>query len=231
MEEGQQRDKFVTQEFLVHTVYGCQVVITNPTSSPQKLDVLLQIPVGALPVLNSQATRSAQIDLQPYNTQTLEYYFYFPAPGQYAHYPVHVARNEKLFAHADPVVLNVVAEPSVIDRTSWEYVSQHGTNEQVLEFLREKNLQHIDLQKIAFRMSDAAFFQAAIELLAKRHAYHHTLWSYAVKHNAAPAIRQFLRHADEFVAQSGEYLDEPAADRGSRRTEDLPAPGLPAAGQ
>ncbi len=39
-------DKFVTDEFLVHTVYGCQVVVTNPTSSPQKLDVLLQIPEG-----------------------------------------------------------------------------------------------------------------------------------------------------------------------------------------
>lgn len=209
MVEGQQRDKFVTEEFLVHTVYGCQVVITNPTSSPQKLDVLLQIPVGALPVLNSQATRSVQIDLQPYHTQTLEYHFYFPAPGKYAHYPVHVSRNEQLFAHADPVVLNVVEEPSVVDRMSWEFVSQHGTNEEVLAFLRERNVQHIDLGKIAFRMSDAEFFQSAIELLAKRHAYQHTLWSYAIRHNAVPAIRQFLRHADEFVAQSGAYLDSP----------------------
>ena len=37
-------DKFVSDEFLVHTVYGCQVVITNPTSSPQKLDVLVANP-------------------------------------------------------------------------------------------------------------------------------------------------------------------------------------------
>ena len=48
--EGQEQfDKYVAEEFLIHTVYACQVVLTNPTSSPHKLDLLLQIPVGALP--------------------------------------------------------------------------------------------------------------------------------------------------------------------------------------
>ena len=40
MVDNEQVDKYVTEEFLVHTVYGCQVVVTNPTSSRQKLDVL-----------------------------------------------------------------------------------------------------------------------------------------------------------------------------------------------
>jgi len=35
-------------------VYGCQIVVTNPTSSKQKLTVLLQLPVGAMPVSNGQ---------------------------------------------------------------------------------------------------------------------------------------------------------------------------------
>ena len=206
IENGQQRDKFVTGEFLVQTVYGCQVVVTNPTSAPQKLDILLQIPLGALPVLNTQATRSLQVDLQPYHTQTVEFHFYFPVPGDYPHYPVHVSKNEQLLAFASPVVLKVVAEPSQIDRTSWDYVSQNGTNDEVLQFLRDRNLAQVELQKIAFRMNDASFFQAALELLAKRHVYDTTLWSYGIKHNAAPAIGQFLQHADEFVAQAGDYL-------------------------
>ena len=53
-------DKYVTDEFLVHTVYGCHVVITNPTSSRQKLDVLFQVPMGAIPVLNGRYTRGPQ---------------------------------------------------------------------------------------------------------------------------------------------------------------------------
>ena len=31
VENGEQVDKFVTEEFLVGVVYGCQVVVTNPT--------------------------------------------------------------------------------------------------------------------------------------------------------------------------------------------------------
>ena len=48
---GEKIDKFVTEEFIAGVVYGAQVVVTNPTSSRQKLDVLIQIPRGAVPVL------------------------------------------------------------------------------------------------------------------------------------------------------------------------------------
>ncbi|MCY2992465.1 MAG: hypothetical protein NTY19_31980, partial [Planctomycetota bacterium] len=65
---NEQVDKFVTEEFLVGVVYGCQVVVTNPSSSKQKLDVLLQIPRGAIPVLKGRETRSVHIDLEPYHT-------------------------------------------------------------------------------------------------------------------------------------------------------------------
>ena len=86
-----------------HSVSAATELVTNPTSTPQKLNVLMQIPVGALPVLNGRFTHSATIDLQPFRTQTLEYNFYFPAAGEYDHYPVHISRNDKLLAHAEPV--------------------------------------------------------------------------------------------------------------------------------
>ena len=94
-EGGERRDQFVTAEFVVHTVYGCQVVVTNPTSSRQKLSVLVQLPVGAIPVANGQFTRSVPLDLEPYRTATVEYQFYFPKPGQFVHFPVHVAKAEQ----------------------------------------------------------------------------------------------------------------------------------------
>ena len=60
--------------------------------------LLLQIPQGALPVLGSKATDSRRLRLEPYTTQTFEYFFYFPGankPGAkpFAHYPVNVARG------------------------------------------------------------------------------------------------------------------------------------------
>ncbi len=211
MVENERMDKFVTDEFLVHTVYGCQVVVTNPTSARQKLDILLQVPVGAMPVLNGQYTRSVHINLQPYHTQTLEYYFYFPAAGNYEHYPVHVAKREEAIAFAKPVTLKVVNELSKIDKNSWQYISQHGSEDDVIDYLNANNVHAIDLGKIAWRMRDKAFFQRAVPLLAKRHAYHHTLWSYGIYHNDVPPIRQYMAHSEGFLRQCGQYLVSPLA--------------------
>jgi hypothetical protein len=210
--DGQQLDKFVTEEFLIDVVYGCQVVVTNPTSTPRSIDVLLQVPVGSLPVMNGQNTRSVHLDLQPYHTQTVEYYFYFPAPGKFAHYPVQAASQAEVLAFAEPFTFNVVAEATLIDKSSWDFVSQHGTDDDVLSFLKRTNLLRINLDRIAFRMRDQAFFNRTIDLLTARHVYNHTLWSYGVLHDEPPAIRQFLEHADGFVAQTGLDLRSPLLD-------------------
>lgn len=205
--EGNTRlDKFVTDEFLPHVVYGCQVVLTNPTSSPRQLTVLTQIPRGAMPVAGGKATRTQRLELQPYSTARVEYFFYFPAVGDYLHYPVHVAEDEKVVAAADAFAFHVVAELSEIDTTSWAYVSQHGTPEQTLAFLRSNNVHRLDLGKIAWRMRDKAFYQAATSLLAERHEYQSVLWSYSLMHNDVAGINQFLQYADGFVSQCGPYL-------------------------
>ena len=208
-ENGEQIDKYVSEEFLVHTVYGCQVVITNPTSARQKLNVLVQIPQGAIPVLNSQATKTVHINLEPYHTQTVEYHFYFPAAGQFAHFPVHVAKNESLIASAAAVALNVVDKPTKIDTESWDYVSQQGSNDDVLAFLDKHNVSGLNLDRIAWRMKDAKMFDAVLKRLAARHVYQHTLWSYGVLHNVAAAAREFLLHTDIIVNECGGRLNSP----------------------
>ena len=199
-------DKYVTGEFLVHIVYGSHVVVTNPTSSRQKLSVLVQIPEGAIGVLKGQATRSVDVVLEPYRTWTHDSLFYFPATGSYGHFPVHVARDGQLVAFAPPTAFTVVSEPSTVDRESWEYVSQRGSADDVLALLGERNLGTIDLGRVAWRMQDRDFFVAATELLSKRHAYHGTLWSYGILHDSPTATREFLKHADGFVRRCGDAL-------------------------
>ncbi|MCY2927218.1 MAG: hypothetical protein NT031_17655 [Planctomycetota bacterium] len=204
---NEQVDKFVTDEFLVQAVYGCQVVVTNTTSSRQKLDVLLQIPRGSMPVLNGQETRGVHVRLEPFSTQKIEYYFYFPQAGAFDHYAVHVAREGKLIAAAECGKLNAVTAFSKVDMTSWDWVSQNGTPEQVLEFLRAANLARVDLGRIAWRMGDKGFFQTVTGLLAERHVYHDVLWSYALKHDSPAAAREYLKHRAEFVDRCGPYID------------------------
>ncbi len=208
-EGSEQLDKFVTDEFLVHTVYGSHIVVTNPTSSRKKVDVLLQIPEGAIPVLNGQNTKSVHVTLEPYHTQTVEYFFYFPAPGTFRHYPVQVATDGDVLAFANAFVFNVVPALTKIDKASWDYISQYGTTDDVLTFLKANNVLRVDLARIAWRMKDKAFFNTVTGLLAARHIYHDVLWSYGVLHDEPAAIREFLQFSTAFVGQCGAWIKSP----------------------
>ena len=208
LENGERFDKRVADEFLPHVVYGAQVVLTNPTGNRQKLQVLLQIPVGAIPVNSGFYTRGVYVALEPYSTQTQEYSFYFPATGDYPHYPVTLARNDKVVGSAEPFIFHVVAKLSKIDTTSWAWISQNGSVEESLAFLGAANLHRTDLDEIAWRMQDAAFFKKATALLESRHHYAGTLWSYGLLHNDPATIREFLRHHD-FADRCGLWLASP----------------------
>ncbi|HEY0982275.1 hypothetical protein [Schlesneria sp.] len=209
MEGGEQFDKFIQDEFLTQVVYGCQVVLTNPTSTRQKLSVLLQIPGGSIPVSNGQPTRTVLVDLEPFHTRTLDYYFYFPVAGQFQHFPVHVARNEVLIASAEPILFNVVEKPTRIDTGSWDYISQYASQDDVLAFLDQQNIAALNLDRIAWRMRDRGVFAATLARLTERHLYQHTLWSYALMHNDVPRIREFLQYADQITNDCGGRIKSP----------------------
>lgn len=209
MEGGERLEKFVFEEFVAKTVYGCQLVLTNPTSSPQRLEALLQIPEGAMPLAGTKRTETRPVDLGAYSTTTLEYYFYFPTAGRFEHFPVHVARRGDLIAFAEAFVFNVLDEPSKIDTQSWAYVSQYGEDAEVIAYLQQANMAETDLSKIAFRMKDKAFFEQTLALLEARHAYERTLWSYSILHDEPERVRQFLSFEDGFISQVGLVLDSP----------------------
>lgn len=207
---GEKMDKFVTGEFLTGVVYGCQVVVTNPSSSRQKLEMLFQIPVGAVPVLQTQVTRSVPVVLEPYHTGTYDFQFYFPAPGKFAHYPVHLSRNFRTAASGEPFVFTVVDRLSQADKASWEYVSQNAAPGEVLTFLEQANLNTLNLDLMLWRMKDADFAKRALALLRGRHVWHAGAGSYALLHNVPEGVTDFLMHADGFLAECGASLDSPA---------------------
>ena len=208
-ENGERRDAFVTGEFVVDTAYGCQVVVTNPTSSNRTADVLLQIPAGALPLQKGFWTKGHSVELAPYATATIEYAFYFPAAGDFAHYPAHAAEKGHLAAHAEPRTLHVVTVPTTIDTRSWDHVSQQGSPQDVLAFLDQHNVQRLELARIAWRMKDREFFTMALAKLRARHVYDDTLWSYALLHRDAAACGEYLRHQEQFLGQCGMAIDSP----------------------
>ncbi|MEQ1851905.1 MAG: hypothetical protein ABMA01_09975, partial [Chthoniobacteraceae bacterium] len=211
MEGGEKFEKYVTGEFLTGAVYGANVVVTNPTSAPLKSEVLLQIPQGAVPVAGSKATDSRHIRLEPYTTKTFEYYFYFPAtaakPGvKFPHFPVNVSVAGAAAAAAKPFEFNVVSRLTEVDKASWDYVSQYSTPAEVFAFLEQNNLAALDLARVTWRCRDAAFFRKLTAFLGSHHVWNETIYSYALVHNDAAALREWLRHNDPFVSQCGPWL-------------------------
>ena len=114
-----------------------------------------------------------------------------------------------MVAAAKPATFDVVEKLSKPDTASWDYVSQHGTDDEVIAMLERENVRALNLDRVAFRMRDRAFFERATRLLKARHEYHPTLWSYGLFHNAPAVAREFLTHADQLVAEAGGPIDTP----------------------
>ncbi|HUQ04643.1 MAG TPA: hypothetical protein VM261_19215 [Kofleriaceae bacterium] len=204
---AEQREKYVTGELLVAVVYQCQVVVTNPTSRLQRLAVLLQIPAGAMAVGGGVATRTHRVELSPYATSSIEYAFYFPAAGVFAHYGAQITRGDELVAAAVARELTVVREPTTVDTTSWSHVSQRGTLDEVVAFLTTQNLGRIDLTRVAWRMKEKAAFERVVGALAARHVHDAELWAYALVHGDRARVAEWLAHQPEFLAAAGPELD------------------------
>jgi len=214
MEGNEQFENFVTEEFLVGTVYGANVVITNPTSTPQKVALLLQIPRGAIPVLGSRRTQSLRLRLEPYTTQTFSYFFYFPGPSgkgqKFPQYPAHVSREKMVFGSAAPFSFLVLDKLTQEDVTSWNHVSQYGTDEEVFAFLDKANLQRVNMERVAWRCrKSVTFFKRLVAFMQRNHLYNEVIYRYSVFHNDKAALNAWLKHHNEFIAQLGAWLSTP----------------------
>ncbi|MCA9182807.1 MAG: hypothetical protein KDA51_15205, partial [Planctomycetales bacterium] len=194
------------------TPYRANVVVTNPTSEKQRVQVLTQLPAGTMPLAGSKLTRSTPVELAPYSTSQVQYVFYFPAAGEFAHYGAQVSAEESHIADTAAAKHRVLDEPESVDQTTWNYIADWGTGAQVLEFLQSANLERLDLSRIAFRMKDQAFYSQVTELLAASGRYEPNLWSYAVAHNDRGGISQLLYHRPDFIARLGSSFDSPLVD-------------------
>jgi len=62
--------------------------------------VLVEVPSGSIPVETVDYTKHHNITLEPYTTRTIEFFFYFPAAGEFTVYPANVGRFDSVVAVA-----------------------------------------------------------------------------------------------------------------------------------
>ena len=214
-EKGERLDNFVDEEFLPGIPYGSIVVLTNPTSSRKKLRLLLHLPNGSMPLSKTRTVRSIPVTLEPYFTQTFESSFYFPQVGKFGLYPARASSNGKSVASAPLITFQVVKELSKKDKTSWAWISQNGTDKDVLNYLNANNLNRTDLNQIAFRLrkeneggSGKSFYDRLLKQLDTRFHYHNTMWSYAFYHEDVNRFSEYLAKSS-FANQSGLWIESP----------------------
>ncbi|MEZ4362678.1 MAG: hypothetical protein R3B48_20975 [Kofleriaceae bacterium] len=204
--DGERAQKFVTGPLVAGVIYACQVVVANPTGNPHRISVLVQIPEGSVPTSASKATRTYDVLLRPYSAHGQEVCFYFPAPGTYTHFGAHVSKRGALIAAAAGTTLEVVEASDAMEVGSWPHLSQRGTLEEVVAYLREANLASLNLELLAWRMREPEAYRAILEVLERRVAFDETLWGYALWHGDRARIRRWLR-TQERLLTAGPVLE------------------------
>lgn len=185
------------------TAYRTSVVVTNPTSTVQKVQVLTQLPQGAIALSGGRTTRGVPVELQPYSSQQVSYEFYFPESGNFEHYGAQISNSEGHLAAAESTSLKVLDAPDQVDKTTWAYIAAWGTNDQVLEYLTTANLLQLDMNAVAWRVQDKEFFTKILNVLRNGGRYDDVLWSYSIKHNDPVALREYLEQSAEIIRRVG----------------------------
>jgi hypothetical protein len=194
------------EEFIISTAYRGQIILTNPTPTEQVVDVLWQIPAGAVPLAGGQATDSRTVTLKPFQVEKVDYQFYFPLPGEFVHYPVCVAADGAVAARGSERTFNVLAAPSKVDEASWQSIATAGTPEQITAFLAEANLREIDWNLVLHRMTDRSVYNAIGGVLRANRIVNASLWGYALHHRDTAGIRTLLANSHQLVAAVGPVL-------------------------
>jgi len=200
---GEEAKPVKQQSLIKGTVYRLRVVLTNPSASIVRVNVLQQIPQGAIAVENAKIAAGQKLDLAPFATQELITKFYFPESGSFEHYGAQIAINNKIAIAVPSISLTVLDAPDSVDESSWTYVASWGTDDHVLAHLKNANLFKINLEAIAWRMANRKFFEACLAQLTDYGIYNPTLWAYSMKHNDTPRLREFLESNAEIVNRVG----------------------------
>merc|ERR1719445_25217 len=205
--DGEAVDLFVrADEFQSSKVYGCRAVVTNVSSVAQSCELLVQIPQGAVPVYGGFRTKNFREIVPAFETCIKTYYFYFPEPGTFNVFPVHVNKNGNTIGYSrEAKILTVSVGGVALEKNSWEYIAQQATNAEVLDFLaKNANVVALDMTPMLWRLSDPKFFDSCTSILKERQIYNDAIWAYSlVSDNGGLELGEFLGQNAQFRELAG----------------------------
>lgn len=200
------------KEFVINKIYGCQVVVTNCSIARQEFQVLTEIPEGAIPVKTLDYTKSHTMALRAYKTNSVEYFFYFPAPGSFKVYPANVAKDGVVFAIAKVQEFKVLKESTSTSLETLDDILLKGSKTDILSFISTKNIwnpQVFNKANIYWLLKDRDFYLKLVEIFRARNYYDEVVWRHSLIHYDMNTIIEYF-NTDEMIhifSQKLNYID------------------------
>lgn len=114
-EDGAQTEREVDC-FLVQKPYTLQTLLTNISGSNLEVQLLMDIPEGAIPLLSHEQTQIINVSLPAYNTRSFERVFYFPEEGTFTFYPANASKGKAIITKSAQIPPLVVSRKEAVGK-------------------------------------------------------------------------------------------------------------------
>jgi len=191
--------------FTINRKYNCSTVCTNTTNQKLEFYITHYIPEGSISLEDTLRKKTDFVSLLPYTSYVMESQFFFPNSNTYSHIPSKAQNNKNFFTNENPYPLTVIASKVALDKDSWEYIITTGNKDNILNYIKTKNLSKINLEDIYYMMKDSDFFEKVTAALRARFHFDYGIWSFSVYHNDKNKIVEFLPNTN-FRDNCGDFL-------------------------
>ncbi len=191
-------------DLLPGTAYCSVITVINPSPHDRQVDLLGQIPQGAVAISGSPAVLGRSLLIEAFSSVHLDLAFYFPAAGTFAQCPAHLAEGEAVVAVATATrELRVHAERAPAD--PWHQLSP----DDLIAYLDSADLSTVDFTPLVPRLLDKGLFAKVVDALQRRRIFDRRLWFCSLRLDLPAAITSLLLREEGFVARIGMAIDSP----------------------
>lgn len=205
------------REFLPSKVYESRVCVTNLSDSAASVQLITQIPEGALPVGSLEDLKISTKLLPPMTTNFFTFNFYFPKVGNFNWYPATLTRKNKLASIAQHKGEKLTVVPGFSDSNrpmaTVKDISSYGTADDLLKFLDSTNIYNpdlVDLDSIMWLCKEGVeAYWKLVAILKKKGVYSEAVWRYSIYYGIESLFKELIKNTTEKFLQKYEYINLP----------------------
>jgi len=210
--DGTVSENAITGKFQIHTPYEAHLTLTNPTGVAREVDILRQIPAGAIRLDTSDTISALRTTIAPHGSWQHVVQFYFPSAGSWQHYSPRIHEGATLLSQMKDKTLEVADTLPEEFANSWAQLVVEGSNEEILNALKSRPLQLIEIDWLDEHMAEKAFYTPAIQTLQERMVDTSVFATQAIEHRDIPTLTHFLGDPMHCTNQFGYYFKSESID-------------------